>query len=138
MNARAFFVQIFVGMTFFFALGGLIIGSINYEFREVGTDFANANKQFIELSKDREALAQLILLGDPLPVYLIDSFAEKPLPYGCCRPEQSMYISAVRDFSLGDRASVDQYRISESWELLVRAIQQALASESADMENSQH
>ena len=137
MNTRAFFVQIFVGMTFFFALGGLIIGSINYEFRKVGTDFANANKQFIELSKDREALAQLILLGDPLPAYLIDSFAEKPLPYGCCRPEQSMYISAVIDFSLGDRASVDQYRISESWELLVRAIQQALASESADMENSQ-
>ena len=137
MNTRTFFVRVFVGMASFFALGGLIIASINYDFRGVQTDFANANKQFIELSKDREVLAQLILLGESPPAYLIDSFAERPLPYGCCRPEQSMYISAVRDFSSGGRAPIDQYRISESWEQLVRAMQQALASASTDMESSQ-
>jgi signal transduction histidine kinase len=137
VNTRTFFVRVFVGMATLFAVGGVIIASISYEFRDVQTDFANANKQFIELSKDREALAQLILLGEPLPAYLIDSFAQRPLPYGCCRSEQSMYVSAVSDLSLGDRAAVDQYRISESWEQLVRAMQQALASASADMERSQ-
>ena len=80
MSIRAFFVRVFVGMSLFFALGGVLIASITYEFHDVQTDFANANKQFIELSKDREALAQLILLGEPLPAYLIDSFAQRPLP----------------------------------------------------------
>lgn len=124
-------------MASFFALGALIVGSLNYQFGDVQADLAKANKQFIELSKDREALAQLIFLGEPIPGYVIDSIAEKSLPYDCCEAEQSMYVSSIRNLALGSGAAVDQYRVSESWEQLVRAVHWVLAEAEADAESSQ-
>lgn len=117
-----------------YSIATFVVMSINYNYFTAQSQYIEASKQFILLSRDAEETLQMIILDESTLESQVELLAGRSLPFNCCQSEYAMYLSAISEGSAVSWSDAAMYRLSESLEQFLRATYQALLEEGEELD----
>ena len=128
MGIKPFLIRLLLGLVVVYGIVTFVVMAVNITFFRLQDEHFDAIEGAVLLSREREEIAQLIVLNEPIPVALLDRSPSGDIPLMCCEREFALYLSALADASEPNRDAKTLFSVSKTWAEFAKAMGQDLAS----------